>query len=517
MPTHTTLRSDGREELTAAQAFDLVAHPVQTSLLRNVIASGKTSATQPMKWYKQIGEIHFGINRGAKIAGYANITARNRRKDGQPGRAVTTGLAAEVAARFESPYGGQRGLIERFFTLMKVPGDMYMIRIRDGNEIVGYDVVGAAELDLSTLPNVDARNITNPEGPIRRIVLPFSREIQSDIFTEIEPRDFLGRIWRPAIQYVQLADSPLAALDTQCEILHLLTLGLKGKLLSRLALNGILYWPSEVSDIRSGSPDGTKTDAVNENQAFARLIQAATWAISNFEDPKSALPIFASGPAQYADAIKHIILDREIYETDMKLRAEMIDRILVGLDIQKQQTEGEGAETRPQSFATSDDEIRVNVKPDVETFMWAASRLALNREFAEANIAPSTASKYMLWYDLSDANTFINSAEDARQALDRLGIDYEAFRRHTGFKPEDAPKGDELIRMTGLKMNDPYLATFKLPGSEDIDWDKVGSMKKGPNEGTPADKPEASPGNQPGKPGGKSESDTPARLKPKAA
>lgn len=496
MPTHTARRPSGREEITAAQSFDLVARPIDVKLLRNVVANSRNTAIRPERWYEQIGEVHYAIDRGAKIAGYANVTARKVNKDGTPGEVVTSGQAGRIASMFQSPFGGTRGLIERYFTLMKVPGDCYLIRTRENadgtGEHTGYDVIGASEIDMTSVDNLDSRALA-PTEMIRRLMLPSSREVQEVQYNYIKPEDFLGRIWRPAIKYAMLANSPMAALDTQCEVLYLLTLGLKGKLLSRLALNGILYWPSEVNDIRrSGTPDGS--EPVMDNKAFAKLIGAASWAIQNFEDPRSALPIFASGPAEYADAIKHIILDREIYATDMAIRAEMIEDILGGLDVNKSQSRGDSDKTRFNAWSQTDDELRVNVAPDIETFMWAASRLVLNREMSEANVNPSTMSKYMLWYDLSAANTNTNQAEDARQAVDRIVINRAASRKAMGFKEEDAPTGDEEIRMTGLALNDPYLALFGLKPSEPIDWAKVGSQKKGPNEDSKGDPTETNPG-----------------------
>lgn len=519
MPSRTISRPDGREELVAAQKFDLRANPVDSRLLRAVVTSTTARARQPIKYYENIGEIHFGVNRGAKIAGYAKVNTYAVNKDGTPGKVVTTGRAAEVAAMFASPFGGQRGLIERFFTLMKVPGDCYLIRTREGSDgtgdVTGYDVVGALELQLESLAGVGSRKV----GPLKRMMLPASAGGTGgeEVFTMIQPEDMLGRIWRPSMSYVQVADSPMAALDTQCEILHLLTLGLKGKLLSRLALNGILYWPTEVNDIRSGTPSGQE-NPVLDNKVFSRLIEAASWAIQNFEDPKSALPIFASGPAQYADAIRHIVLDREIYATDMALRSEMLDKILTGLDISKQNTKSDGQQTHFQAYATDDDEIRVNVVPDIEMFMWAATRLVLNAELKEANLSDRTADKYMLWYDLSDANSNVNLAEDARQARDRILINDEASRKAMGFEEADKPEGDELVRAIGMKMNVPALALWGTPEFDKIErkigWDSINSTSAGPNPASPADTTQAGPGKKPGTKTGPSESDTPSRLKP---
>lgn len=517
MPTHNVQRDNGKTELFASQQFRLATNPVDIKLLRGVVSQSTTRAKQPEKWYSEIGEIHFGINRGAKIAGYAKPQARKVNPDGSMGDVVDTGPAAKIASMVQSPYGGTRGLIERYFTLMKVPGDAYLIKTRENadgtGEHTGYDFIGASEINAGSIREL---NQGIASKGIERIVLPTTGDSSDIQVTYIKPEDFLGRVWRPATKFVQLADSPMAALDTQCEILHLLTLGLKGKLLSRLALNGILYVPSEVNTIRSGAPKSGENPVV-DNATIDQLIKAATWAVTNFEDPRSALPIFMSGPAQFADALRHIILDQEIYATDMALRAEMIDRILSGLDVQKAQTKGAGEQTHWNAWASSDDEMLVNIKPDLETGFWAMTRLIMNREMQDAGKTDRTVQQYMLWFDISDANVNVNLAEDARQASDRVLINDETARRATGFDEDARPEGDELVRQIGRKVNNPYLALYGLPEHNKIDWDMVatvGSTKKGPNEASPGSDPQANPGNVPGKKTGKSESDTPSRLKP---
>lgn len=528
MATHITKRPDGREEITASMALDLRANPIDVKYLRAVTAASRARTLRPRKWYREIGELHFGVQRGAKIAGYGRIQARKIEKDGSPGDVLTTGFAADVAAMCSSPYGGQRGLIERYFTLSKVGGEAYAIRTREKTDgtgaMTGIDFVGAHELQRDSLDATtgiaddtsSGRPIT-PNQVIKRIVLPAvnagTASGGEELYVPIQPEDFLGRLWRPTSDYVQLADSPMAALDTECEILHLLILGLKGKLMSRLALNGILYWPSQITQIMQVQPTGKENEA-HDNPVLTRLIQAASWAIQNYDDPRSALPIFASGPAEYADAIKHIILDREVYQTDMDLRAEMLDKILTSMDINKQQTKQDGNESHWGAWMSSDDEIRVSIKPDLETMSWGLTRLVLNRMAVEQNVTKRTAEKAMLWFDLSEANTNVNLAEDARQAGDRILLGPEAQRRAMGFDEKDAPTPVEYIRGLGRLLRDPYLATFGMDEQTTFDWEKIAATKPtGPSADSPADDTESGPGKGTGR-RGKSESDTPKRLKP---
>ena len=836
---------ESAEDTFAVARIDL-AKPFDAKYLRNVTSISRAKGVAPWKWYDNIGEVHYAVSRGAKIAGYTKLAAYSLNKDGSVGKKLVSGTAADIAAQLSSPYGGMRGLVDRYFTLAKIPGDAYLIRCRDedSGEVEGYDFISADEIDRSSIEgngSVDKSVVFSPNQKIRRITLPSSLGGEQ-LSVPIEARDFIGRVWRPSGRYVDIADSPMKALETNCELLHLLTINLKAKLMSRLALNGIFFVPNEINDIRAGGPVAKDGEVFHENRVLDDLIRAATYAVMNYDDPEAALPIFMAGPGAFGDMIKHIVYDREIYAVDMQLRAELLDRILMGLDVQPQNVRGMGdsnhwcqdsnteimalsrgwithdqldvgdfvltinhetgvAEWQPvediyradvvdeqmlsmeseshsslstaghrwpviktgkfggspyrwttsrdgfaasdrvpvaarcarpdietkytddfvrlvaaytsdgyikpgkaeqnfiriakfdpeeiislrrvlanvagssgfseaahptssidgtafnlnmgvsnalftvthgkkvidlsfiddltpgqlqllldsmieigdgirgetsatffqveserldpleyaailvgykttrgvrnqqtgfgdtplswlrisksrtvfspawctqewvpytgtvwcpvtknttwlarrngkafftgnSAWATSDEERRVNIQPDIETMCWALTRLVLWREMEEAGMKPGAIMKTVIWYDLTDANVKTNLAEDARQMLDRAAVSDSAARRMSGIGEADAPTDEEYIRNIGRKMADPYLATYGLPEAENIDWEKVGSKKTGPDPASPADPGEVGPGvGQPGSPGD-NKTDTPKRLRP---
>lgn len=524
MASRTLKRSSGEEEIVATQALDL-SKAFDAKYLRNVVGVGRMQDQRPWKWYRSIGEIHYAVSRGAKIAGYATITARKLDKEGKPGDIITSGPEADIAASLSSPYGGKRALIDRFFTLMKIPGDCYLIKCMDGSEHVGYDFIGSSEISSNDTSGgslgQDSDAVFRPGSKIHRITLPAAGSTTGEeLSIEIAAENFLGRVWRPSNQFVDMADSPMRALDVECEQLHLLTLGIKAKLLNRLALNGIFFIPQGMNDIKTGIPDGKSNPAVHENKVMDALIKAATFAVQNPESAEAAIPIFMSGDLAMGEAIRHIVFDREIYKVDMDLRHELITRLLMGLDVQPQHVKGLGDSSHWSAWAVSDDERRINIQPDMETLCWALTRLVLYREMkilqaTNSKITDARISKTCLWYDLTEANVKTNLAEDARQAQDRIIIGPPAARRLTGLSESDAPTELEAIRMIGLKQGDAYLATYGMAEAKNFDWTKIGSHSGGPDPASPADNPtQVGPGvGSPGAPG-KSESDTPRKLRP---
>lgn len=511
---HRRVRQGSDNAVFAASPIDLT-RPDDARYALAVIANSKVASKTSWDWYEKLGEIHYGISRSAKVGGYAELGVYKLDKNGQIGKQVTTGLPGEVASMLYSPYGGQRGLIERFLTLMKIPADSYLIEMLNGSDPDGLDFVSADELKI---PDPTALLDSKTSGTtISRITMPSKARFFTDEMEErIAPAQFIGRVWRPSSRFVDLPDSPMTALDTTCEILHLLTVGLRAKLLSRLASNGIVYIPSEVNDARSAAPTGEPGE-FHQNKVLNELLKAAFYSARNPESPEAAMPVFMSGPGQHAEHFRHFVMDQEVYRTDMDLRGELIDRILTGLDVQPSQVKGSQDSNHWSAWSASEDELRVSVRPDLDTLCWALTRLVLWKRLQTAGFSANRTQQYVVSYDLSRAQSHQNIAEDARQLGDRFLISPEAIRTASGFEERDAPTEIEYIRAVGVAMKVPYLAMYGMPETEKpgFDWEKVvPSPKTGPAPDSQGTDPKAGPGvGQPGSPAD-NKSKTPARLRP---
>lgn len=507
---------NGSEESALTAQIDLT-QPDDVKFMRAVLPHSQGRSDQPWNWYNVLGDVvHQGVARGARIAGYAKLGVYELRPDGQIGKEITTGIEGRVSDLLQSPYGGQRALMERFFTLSKVPGDAYLVRCREGENVIGYDVLAAREIDLLNTEGPANRRkkdeVFAPGQEILRVTHPKIGSTGERLVVKFRAEDFIGRIWRPTAEYVDVADSPMHALQDTCEQLWLLTRSLRAKLLGRLAMNGILFVPSGINEIKSGAPDG-KPNKVTGNDVIDKLIKAATWSVMNPGDPGSALPIFMSGPGELGDMIKFIQSDTEFFKLDIELREELINRILMGLDVMPEGVKGNSEQNHWNSWSSVDDDQRINVRPEVETFCWAATRCILHAEMQAAGLPPGRIRKRVVWYDLSAASARTNMAEDARQGYDRNIVGPTGARRMTGIPEAEAPTDIETIRAYGFKNGDLYAATYGMAEQKNIDWDKVGKTKTGPSPDSTADPSESGPGKSAGGPDD-SKSDTPRKDRP---
>lgn len=513
------LRRDKREapDNFATHQVNL-ALPQDQVYLRSVVSHSKNTSIRAWQWAREIGEVHYALGRGRKIAGYARLNAYKLKADGTLGKIVTGGVAGGIAKQLTSVYGGRRGFNERYFQLQQVGGDAYLIRTRDeAGRVTGYDWLSAAEIDITNLPNLgDRERVLDPNQAVKRITLWGGANGNQE--TDINAEDMLGRVWIPADQFVEQADSPMRALDTECEMLHILTQSIKGRILSRFAMNGILFFPTELNSVISAAPKGQPGQFHNDT-VLNQILAAMTYAVTNPEDPKSRIPIMLTGHGDLGKQIQTIMVESKIDEVDVHLRAELIDRILMGLDVQPGQVKSSKETNHWQNWYQSDDERRVNVQPHLETECWALTRLVLYPAMIAAGKAPGEILNTVIGYDLTDANIKTNLAEDSRQLRDRGLTSDESTRRLSGLTEEDAPSEEEIVRMVGFKQGNPYLALYGLKVHDQIDWKKVEEVagtQPGPDALSPAPDSTVQPGKgNPGSPAkADRKSDTPDRLRP---
>jgi hypothetical protein len=502
--TATVVRPNGQESTFAAREIRL-ADPREARYLHTVVSATKNhfgSANDPWDWFNKLGEVHYAVSRAARIAGFTKLFAERETARGQWVE-KSSGPAADIVDGIYSPFGGVRGLLSRYFTLMKVPADSHLIRVRNGDVYDGYHFMSVQEIDQESLDK-GARQ----EGGATEVkwrTLPISDEGNTNLRT-VAAKDFLGRVWAPSDQWVDLPDSPLFALDTECEVLHLSTLSLKAKLASRFASAGMLFIPQSMRSAAWARPDNGVADGVADapkiDNVLNSLIQGMTRNQLDFESAKFWLPLLVSGPDDVGEKIRHITMDTEIFETDLALRREMIDRIFTGLDIQANATKGVGEESsRFNAWSVSDDELRLVAKPDVEAACWAFTRLILHRQLKEAGMADSEIVKWRVGFHMNEAASKTNLQDDGRQLEDRGGLSLKSLRAVSGFQEDDAPDETEQIQWVGRQTRNPYLMLFQ-DKIADIDWEEVAKHggKTGPT-GKAGDDPLKGPGvGSPGSP-----------------
>lgn len=499
---HLDRAGDRRDvETFSAQQLDLR----QINNIRKLqVIKSRTVAdtTRAWDWYDSIPELHYGINHAAYVAGHASFHPK-KVVNGEPTGEVKNRTLISLYDEIWSPHGGQRGFIEQFFRLMKLKAHAHLIRIPTG----GYDFVSDDEL-------------TFEEGRIRRFTLPVTSNMsqaERDSFAiDVAPDDYLGRVWRPHPRWLEIPDSPMKALDPICEQLDLMTKGVRARLMSRIAMAGILYVPNEISDVVATPYSGNET--FSRDRVINQIVGSYMANVADHENAIATMPFILRGPAALSESLRFIITDRDIVEVDMKLRDEAAGRMLQGLDIQPSVVEGNGDSNHWSAWADRDEELRSQITPDLEMLSFTLDVLLINPLAVERGVPQRVIDESRTVPDLSGATARPNLAEDARSGFDRFAVSGDGVRKSSGVPEEFAPTEEEQARMFGQKFGNPYLAFFGTEIANIIDWEKVlemsGKGAPGPTATSPSGKPSAGPGvGSPGAPG-KGDSDAPKSKKP---
>lgn len=499
-------------ELFAQRPLD-ISNEEDRGYLQGTTAIGKESSDQSWLNYNRIGEVRYAISRSARIAGYAQLQAHNVSRTGEVEEVADRGVVADIVSEMYGKFGGTRGLVERFYTLMKIPGDSYPIWVREGGIVDGMWFMSPHEIDSnSILPN----GKVDTTKPVKWITARMrSQQGEETAFTrDVAKDDFLGRIWSPSKQYTDEADTPMTALNPWCEMLDTLTQSIMGRLRQRFALAGLLLIPNEIGDAAINGP--AKPGQYSSDKVMNYLITIMTSNVTSHAQGMAQIPAILKGPAEALDKVRHIILDTQIQETDLKLRGELIGRILDGLDQQKQGVNGGEGTNHWGMWAVSDEERRITVQPDLESMCFGLTKMILWKRLLDRKWDPAKIRRWRVGYDLSQAAVKTNVGEDARQAFDRGLVNSDFVRRSIGATEQDKMVGPEYIRWIGTSMSDPILATFGLDEAIEVRALPVraSTAGPGPNADSPADPSKAGPGvGEPGSPGSR-DSDTPKSKEP---
>lgn len=505
LPATTDIHRDQNVSATPRSSLAAVELNLRSkedqSYLADALMSSRRSAFRAWQHYKRLGVVRYPLNRAARIAGATTLHAAMLNEDGVVEGPIKRGDANEacidIVKGIYSRMGGVRGLIERYFLLQKVPADSHLIKVKVRGGYDGYMFLSPGELRGPTGMEFD------PTATLSELHWQTSPGVAGRPARSrpLARKDYLGRVWSPSPEYIDLADSPLYTLDADCDLLWRLLTILRGQYRNRAMISAMLFFPDSLNRLASGQHVAHRSEdlVATMNEVFSENVELAEQG-----DSADIMPILLSGQADAGKQIAEIVLGQETKDTDLKLRAELIDNILFSLDINTRATKGD-SQNHFSAWSDSADELRLAVIPDVQAMCWAFTRLILHRELVDMGWEPERIRRCVVAYDLSEASVRINKQEDARQLNDRGGLSLRTSRRVGGFTEDDAPTDDEYIRQYGFISKNPYLALWGIDLPEDFDWDKAMPKGVGRPQDSQGDDPESQPGE--GDPGSPDDSD----------
>lgn len=410
-----------------------------------ILRSDRSSIIQKKRWqdeawdqWRAQGELWYATEWKANAVSRVRLKAAKIVPGADEPEIVETGPAAELVDRLAGGIGGQSPLMKSFSIKLDIAGDSYIVTYEDDNGVWNTGVYSA-----------DVIRKESGGG--------FSIQVDESGWVPLPEESLVVRVWNQDEQFPWLAISPTEpALGTLREV-DLYNRRIITELTSRLASNGLLFIPDEVTfPVRDEYSDA--------NDPFiSELIDVMQKAIQNPGSAAAALPIPVRVTTEMIDKFRHMEFSGNVVEETLSGRDRALTRLAKMLNVPAEVLTGMGDVNHWGAWQIEDSAIKVHVIPTVETICrgltvgyllpgLASASLAEYDEDGEPNEELADGEQYVVWYDTSELEKKPDLGEKAVQLHDRVAISDAALRRATGFDDGDAPTESERNEQILVKL-----------------------------------------------------------------
>lgn len=283
---------------------------------------------------------------------------------------------------------------------------------------------------------------------------------------EVPKNAVLFRMWRPHARRSYEPDCPARALlSTLTESVRLSQV-VASQADSRLKGNGILWVPSELelasgASVEEQNPEGDEAEqGLSAGVAAAsaltrRLINNAKTAMANRESAAASIPLVVAVPGKFlAEEGKPFWQDfwTGFDEHVQSLRAEIKQKIALGMDMPPEALTGTGDMNHWGSWAVEESAIKVHSEPLLAVIVSSLTTgflrpylRGLLERYPDAGI--ENPEDYSFGTDTVEMRLRPNRSKEALELFDRGQISGATLLRENGFDPDtDSPEEQERIR-----------------------------------------------------------------------
>lgn len=421
------------------------------------------------EFYDLIPEYHQGCAVTGALLSRARLIVVER--DGDAWKPTTNAYAR---AALEELYGGPEGQTEMLREAglhFSVAGEGWMIGPRDARNADSGDWQIAAATEVSR---------TGGNWKVN------GKEVDAGLVI---------RLWKPHPKDKSKADAPTRPILPVLSELNQLGKRVAAQIDSRLTGAGILLLPSETDFPATPTRDtggeglpGIPHDAVqgSDAQGLADLLyDVGQYAIAHPESAEAMMPIIATAPGEHIGQAKLLTFWSELDKVAPKLRAELIGRIALGLDIPPEILLGNSGSNHWNAWLSDENSVKVHAEPLLKLIT-----SSLTTEYLRKALAPfvDDPRKFAIHADTSQMRLRPNRSKEALELHDRLILSNEAVLRENGFELGDLMSDEErqiaLIRKVASGSTTPELVEAALREAG-VDLDVQISDLRAPAEARP--------------------------------
>ena len=237
------------------------------------------------------------------------------------------------------------------------------------------------------------------------------------------------RVWRQDAMRRQDADSPLRAVQAECQQ-YLLFRGMLTSMGQSRLVAPIIDYPDDWT-LPGSNPEGS-------DRLMDQLFAAMEASISDIESPSRVVPITLRRPAESNGSINVTDITRDMPAWVSELMDRILRQIATGLDLPADILLGLADVNHWNAWLSEDSAKLDYVDPLILLILDSLTHGYLHPVLTEMGVPD--AESYMFWRDYSDLIARSVGTEDAVALYDRGIISADATRRVVGFTEADAPE-----------------------------------------------------------------------------
>ncbi|MFR9773064.1 hypothetical protein [Nocardia sp. SC052] len=383
-----------------------------------------------------VGELSFALLwKTALISRFRLVASDIDPETGKPTGTTDNQAAIELVARIAGGATGQSQMLARLTPLLTIPGQGWLAIIYP-DDVEEWHILSQEEVHTSGQDVV----ITRLDGTK---------------YTMNPKTDTLSRIWRPDPRRSSLPWSPVKAARPILRQIVRATQTIEAASKSRLAGNGVLILPSEVSmptqPAPRAAPDPDAPNLPPPPPPAAKFVSASDIrkaiqeAMSKaIEDPSSAealVPIVLMVAGQFVKDVQHLKFDTEIGERALEALEAAVRRLAMTLDMPAEVLLGQGTLNHWSLAGIEEQAVRWHASPEMEVICDALTRELLHPMLG------AKAGNTVIWYDTSDVDAEPDQINKVRNGYTDGVVNADAYMRQLGMSPED--DGYDLTSVDG--------------------------------------------------------------------
>lgn len=439
------LRDRYRVPVAAKQAPDITTASAQalTGAAREQYAiTYKNWQDELWAYSKSVGEYSSVMNWFAAGFGRIHLRAGVWRPGLKEPELLEDGPAAEMVQDLVlNAEGGETQFMRSWALHLGIPGVGYFLAQENPDGTRVYDVKSADVIKRSGKTFPDRRS---PSG---RPLSTYDIQVAPDRWETLDPNvSMVNRIFNPDPQYDYLPTSMTQAALTTLREIDLINRAIIATLISRVAFNGILFIPEEIT-----FPVNPQFKSAPD-PFIAEFLSFAARGIKDPGSPGSAIPFPIRVKAEFIEKFRHLLLSAGLDPKIIDARESAITRLAEQLPAPPEAMTGVGDMNHWSAWQASEDAVKFYFGPAAEILCGGLTKVFL-RPMLKASgqeTREKNGSRFVVWYDATDLTKDPDNSDNATAASDRVVIKDESYRSALGFDEDDKP-GDEEARLQILR------------------------------------------------------------------